>query len=128
MAGILCEIIGTIQGGFVTAIHAWTLQRFMLPVLFMLPVPALAQTASQVTPPSFAAPAATAPGLVVITSGASTASVFNLGKVGSLGGNGAMIARTGDNDRTIMTPKGSVGLIAGAGVLLQNACLNSWFA
>ncbi|WP_155006451.1 ShlB/FhaC/HecB family hemolysin secretion/activation protein [Sphingomonas hengshuiensis] len=53
-----------------TARDARMLQRCMLQVIILLPVPALAQTASQITPPTFAPPGATAAGSVVIPSGA----------------------------------------------------------
>jgi len=54
-------------------------------------------------------------------SGASTASVVNLGKVGSLGGDVALIASTVENDGTITAPDGTVGLIAGQQVTLKDA-------
>ena len=54
-------------------------------------------------------------------SGTSTASVVNLGKVGSLGGNVAMIAATVQNQGTITAPNGDVGLVAGYQVTLSDA-------
>ena len=54
-------------------------------------------------------------------SGASTASVVNLGKVGSLGGDVALIAQTVENDGTLTAPGGTVGLIAGQQVTLKDA-------
>ena len=50
--------------------------------------------------------------------GASTASVVNLGKVGSLGGDVALIAAEVSNTGAILAPQGSAGLIAGHSVLM----------
>ena len=54
-------------------------------------------------------------------SGPSTASVINLGKVGSLGGNVGLIAATVRNDGSIAAPKGEAGLIAGSTVTMDDA-------
>jgi filamentous hemagglutinin family protein len=53
--------------------------------------------------------------------GNSSASVVNLGKVSSLGGNVAMIAATVSNAGSIAAPKGDVGLIAGTTVTMDDA-------
>ena len=50
--------------------------------------------------------------------GASTASVVNLGKVGSLGGDVALIAAEVSNAGALLAPQGSAGLIAGHSVLM----------
>jgi filamentous hemagglutinin family protein len=57
-------------------------------------------------------------------SGASTASVINFGKVGSLGGDVALIGASVENDGTLTAPKGTVGLVAGRGVILRDAALD----
>jgi filamentous hemagglutinin family protein len=57
-------------------------------------------------------------------SGASTASVLNLGKVGSLGGDVALIAAKVENDGTITASKGDVGLAAGFQVTMSDATQN----
>jgi len=54
-------------------------------------------------------------------SGSSTTSVVNLGRVGSLGGNVALIASTVENDGTLTAPNGTVGLVAGQQVTLKDA-------
>ena len=54
-------------------------------------------------------------------SGPSVASVINLGKVGSLGGNVGLIAATVRNDGTITAPHGTAGLAAGTTVTLDDA-------
>jgi filamentous hemagglutinin family protein len=54
-------------------------------------------------------------------SGASMASVINLGQVGALGGNVALIAAKVENGGTITAPNGSVGLVAGYSVTLKDA-------
>jgi filamentous hemagglutinin family protein len=53
-------------------------------------------------------------------SGASQASVINLGKIGALGGNIALIAAMVDNEGSLTAANGAVGLIAGAKVLLKD--------
>jgi filamentous hemagglutinin family protein len=53
--------------------------------------------------------------------GASTAAVINLGKVGALGGNVALIASTVDNQGSIAAPNGTVGLAAGQQVTLKDS-------
>ena len=50
--------------------------------------------------------------------GASTASVVNLGKVGALGGDVALIAAEVSNAGAISAPQGSAGLLAGYSVLM----------
>ena len=50
--------------------------------------------------------------------GSSTASVVNLGKVGALGGDVALIAAEVSNAGAISAPQGSAGLIAGHSVLM----------
>ncbi len=57
-------------------------------------------------------------------SGASGAGVINLGKVGSLGGDVALIAAKVENDGTITAARGDVGLAAGHQVVLSDATLN----
>ncbi len=54
-------------------------------------------------------------------SGPSTASVVNLGKVGSLGGNVALIAQTVVNQGTLTAAAGTVGLAAGSIVTLTDS-------
>ncbi len=56
--------------------------------------------------------------------GSSTASVVNLGKVGALGGDVALIATTVENDGTISAPNGTAALAAGSDVLMRDAALN----
>ena len=56
--------------------------------------------------------------------GASTAGVLNLGKVGSLGGDVALIGARVQNNGSLTAPNGDVGLIAGQGVLMRDAGLN----
>ncbi|MBU6266111.1 MAG: filamentous hemagglutinin N-terminal domain-containing protein [Sphingomonadales bacterium] len=53
-------------------------------------------------------------------SGASRAQVVNLGKVGSLGGNVALIGATVINQGAITAANGTAGLIAGGSVLLRD--------
>lgn len=57
-------------------------------------------------------------------SGASNAAVVNYGKIGSLGGDVALIAARVENDGEIDAAKGDVGLAAGYKVLLRDAALN----
>lgn len=57
-------------------------------------------------------------------SGDSSASVINLGKVGSLGGDIALIARHVTNEGELTAPNGTVGLAAGREVLMRDASLN----
>ena len=57
--------------------------------------------------------------------GSSTASVVNLGKVSSMGGDVALIARTVDNQGAISAPQGTVGLVAGTQVLMRDASVDS---
>lgn len=60
-----------------------------------------------------------------IFSGGSSASVINLGKVGSLGGNVALIAAHVGNSGSITAPRGDVGLIAGQRVVVQDSLLDN---
>jgi filamentous hemagglutinin family protein len=57
-------------------------------------------------------------------SGTSSAAVVNYGKIGSLGGDVALIAARVENDGEIDAAKGDVGLAAGYKVLLRDAALN----
>jgi len=57
-------------------------------------------------------------------SGDSAASVTNLGKVGSLGGDVAFIARHIVNEGELSAPDGTVGLAAGREVLMRDASLD----
>jgi filamentous hemagglutinin family protein len=57
-------------------------------------------------------------------SGSSNAAVVNLGKIGSLGGDVALIGATVSNEGTITAPKGDVGLAAGYEVVLQDQLLD----
>jgi filamentous hemagglutinin family protein len=57
-------------------------------------------------------------------SGSSTAAVVNYGKIGSLGGNVALVARTATNAGTITAPNGAVGVLAGSQVTLRDSSLN----
>jgi len=57
-------------------------------------------------------------------SGTSTASVLNLGKVGSLGGDVALIASKIENNGTITASQGDVGLAAGFQVTMSDATQN----
>ena len=52
--------------------------------------------------------------------GPSQATVINLGRVGALGGNVALIAATVENDGVITAPSGVVGLVAGQAVLMRD--------
>jgi filamentous hemagglutinin family protein len=56
--------------------------------------------------------------------GPSTASVLNLGRVGSLGGDVALIGAAVQNSGSISAPNGDVGLIAGQSVLMRDGSLN----
>ncbi len=56
--------------------------------------------------------------------GASRAAVVNYGKIGSLGGDVALIATTVANAGQITAPNGDVGLLAGSSVLLKDASLD----
>ncbi len=57
-------------------------------------------------------------------SGSSLASVINLGKVGSLGGDVTLMAAKVENDGTISAASGSVGLVAGQSILLSDASVD----
>jgi filamentous hemagglutinin family protein len=57
-------------------------------------------------------------------SGGSTAAVVNYGKIGSLGGDVALVARTATNAGTITAPNGAVGVLAGSQVTLRDSALN----
>ncbi len=57
--------------------------------------------------------------------GPSRASVINLGKIGSLGGNVALIGATVINQGAISAANGTAGLIAGASVLLRDTANDS---
>ncbi|MEP0068947.1 filamentous hemagglutinin N-terminal domain-containing protein [Pyruvatibacter sp.] len=56
--------------------------------------------------------------------GTSDASVINLGKVSSSGGNVAMIARSVINEGTVHAPNGAVGLVSGRELLLRDEALD----
>ena len=56
--------------------------------------------------------------------GGSSASAVNLGKVGALGGDVALVAANVLNDGTITAANGTAALVAGHGVLLRDAALN----
>jgi filamentous hemagglutinin family protein len=56
--------------------------------------------------------------------GPSPASVINLGRVGSLGGDVVLIGATVQNSGSITAPNGDVGLIAGQSVLMRDGSLN----
>ena len=56
--------------------------------------------------------------------GGSTASVINLGRIGALGGDVALIAAQVGNDGTISAADGTAGLVAGHGVLMRDAALD----
>ena len=53
-------------------------------------------------------------------SGASQASVVNLGEVGSLGGDVVLIGASVHNEGSLAAPQGSVGLLAGSSVLIDD--------
>ena len=53
--------------------------------------------------------------------GVSTASVVNLGQIGALGGDVALIAKTVNNEGAITAANGSAGLLAGSKVLIRDA-------
>ncbi|MEW6121891.1 MAG: MBG domain-containing protein [Pseudomonadota bacterium] len=53
-------------------------------------------------------------------SGTSTATIINAGRIGSLGGDVALIARKVENTGTLTAPGGTVGLIAGYEVLVRD--------
>jgi filamentous hemagglutinin family protein len=57
-------------------------------------------------------------------SGSSGAAVINEGKIGSLGGNVALIAQTVRNDGQITAAKGTVGLLAGSKVVMRDVALS----
>lgn len=57
-------------------------------------------------------------------SGPSTAEVINLGSVGSLGGDVALIAATVENRGAVKAPDGTAGLIAGESVLMRDSSLD----
>ncbi len=52
--------------------------------------------------------------------GDSDAAVINLGRIGSLGGDVALVAAKVDNEGSVEAPKGTVGLVAGYQVLLRD--------
>ncbi len=52
--------------------------------------------------------------------GASKASVINLGRIGALGGDVALIAAAVDNHGAITAPKGEVGLISGYSIVMRD--------
>ncbi|WP_443751327.1 YDG domain-containing protein [Asticcacaulis solisilvae] len=56
--------------------------------------------------------------------GQSLASVVNLGKIGALGGDVALIATNVRNDGTITAPNGTIGLLAGSRILMRDASLD----
>ncbi len=56
--------------------------------------------------------------------GASSAAVVNYGKIGSLGGDVALIAARVENDGTLSARNGSAGLAAGYSVMLRDAALD----
>jgi filamentous hemagglutinin family protein len=56
--------------------------------------------------------------------GASEAPILNYGKIGSLGGDVALIASKVENQGTITAEKGTVGLLAGYQVILRDQALN----
>jgi filamentous hemagglutinin family protein len=56
--------------------------------------------------------------------GASTASVVNLGKIGALGGDVALIAGAVENDGAITAATGDVGLLAGQSVLVRDLAVD----
>ncbi len=49
---------------------------------------------------------------------------MNLGQIGALGGNVALIASNVENDGAISAPKGDVGLLAGRSVLVRDTSVN----
>jgi filamentous hemagglutinin family protein len=57
-------------------------------------------------------------------SGASAASVVNLGKIGALGGDVVLMAATVKNAGTISAPNGDVGLVSGHQVLMRDLALD----
>ena len=54
----------------------------------------------------------------------SNAPVVNLGQIGSLGGDVALIGAKVDNQGSLSAPKGNVGLIAGHSVIIRDKTLN----
>jgi len=56
--------------------------------------------------------------------GAADTQVVNLGRIGSLGGDVAMISKTVVNDGRISAPNGTVGLAVGREILLRDAALD----
>jgi filamentous hemagglutinin family protein len=58
-------------------------------------------------------------------SGSSTAAVINYGKIGSLGGDVALIASKVDNEGEIDAPNGDVGLISGYTVIMRDMALDN---
>jgi filamentous hemagglutinin family protein len=57
-------------------------------------------------------------------SGENAATIINKGKIGSLGGDVALISRHIRNEGTLEAPEGTVGLAAGREVLLRDAALD----
>ena len=56
--------------------------------------------------------------------GPSLASVVNLGHVGALGGDVALIAANVRNDGTVLAPNGTLGLLAGNRILMRDAAVD----
>jgi filamentous hemagglutinin family protein len=56
--------------------------------------------------------------------GESSAGVVNLGRIGALGGDVALIAANVRNDGSVDASRGTVGLVAGHGVLMRDAALD----
>ena len=56
--------------------------------------------------------------------GTSLASVVNLGKIGALGGDVALVAANVRNDGTVVAPNGTLGLLAGSRVLMRDSAVN----
>ncbi len=56
--------------------------------------------------------------------GGSSAAVVNLGKIGALGGDVALIAATVDNEGSITAANGTAGLVSGYSVIMRDASLD----
>ena len=56
--------------------------------------------------------------------GSSLASVVNLGRIGALGGDVALVAANVRNDGTVVVPNGALGLLAGNRVLMRDTAVN----
>jgi filamentous hemagglutinin family protein len=56
--------------------------------------------------------------------GPSLASVVNLGQIGALGGDVALVAANVRNDGTVVAPNGALGLLAGSRVLMRDSAVN----